>query len=93
MTSRSDNLKLLYGDKMNEEEEINCILVTGGCGFIGSNFIRHMLNKYSSLKIINLDALTYAGNPENLKGLDDDPRYRFVRGDIRDKKLVDKIIK
>jgi len=78
---------------MNEEEEINCILVTGGCGFIGSNFIRYMLNKYSSLKIIDLDALTYAGNLENLKGLNDDSRYRFVKGDIRDKKLVDKIIK
>ena len=78
---------------MNKKEEFNCVLVTGGYGFIGSNFIRYVLNKYNSTDIINLDALTYAGNPDNLKGLDDDSRYRFVKGDIRDKKLVDKIIK
>jgi dTDP-glucose 4,6-dehydratase len=65
-----------------------CILVTGGCGFIGSNFIRHMLSKYP-YRIINLDKLTYAGNPENLKDLDHDSRYLFVKGDIAEKKDVE----
>lgn len=58
------------------------ILVTGGCGFIGSNFIRHLLSHGSAEKIINLDLLTYAGNLENLADVQDDPRYEFVRGDI-----------
>ena len=58
------------------------ILVTGGCGFIGSNFIRHMLSHGNAEKIINLDLLTYAGNLENLADVQDDPRYEFVRGDI-----------
>ena len=60
------------------------ILVTGGAGFIGSNFIRFALANRPELKITNLDALTYAGNLENLKGLEDEPRYRFVKGDILD---------
>ena len=64
------------------------ILVTGGCGFIGANFIRLELDSYPDLEITNLDALTYAGNPDNLAGLDDEPRYRFVRGDIADRPLV-----
>jgi len=67
------------------------ILVTGGAGFIGSNFIRLVL-KETSHKVINLDALTYAGNLENLKEIENDKRYQFVKGDIRDQKLVDKIL-
>ncbi len=67
------------------------ILVTGGCGFIGSNFIRFVLQQVKNVRIINLDKLTYAGNPYNLVGLDHDPRYRFVAGDICDKELVDSI--
>ncbi|MBI3097064.1 MAG: dTDP-glucose 4,6-dehydratase [Planctomycetes bacterium] len=59
-------------------------LVTGGCGFIGSNFIRRCLHADPDLSIVNLDLLTYAGNPENLADLDTHPRYRFVRGDIAD---------
>ncbi|NQT18545.1 MAG: dTDP-glucose 4,6-dehydratase [Planctomycetes bacterium] len=58
------------------------ILVTGGCGFIGSNFIRHMLSHGKVEKIINLDLLTYAGNLENLADVEADPRYEFVRGDV-----------
>jgi dTDP-glucose 4,6-dehydratase len=58
------------------------ILVTGGCGFIGSNFIHYMLGEYSDCHIINLDALTYAGNPENLKKLEGNKRYHFIKGDI-----------
>jgi len=59
------------------------ILVTGGCGFIGSNFVRYLLSRYPHT-ITNLDKLTYAGNLENLRGVDTDPRYRFARGDIAD---------
>ena len=60
------------------------LLVTGGCGFIGSNFIRHMLANSNVATIVNLDLLTYAGNPENLADLAGDPRYEFVHGDICD---------
>lgn len=65
------------------------ILVTGGAGFIGSNFIRHVLAEELPWQIVNLDALTYAGNPENLAHLMEDKRYEFVHGDIRDSELLD----
>ncbi len=67
------------------------ILVTGGAGFIGSNFIKHMLEKYNNYKIVNLDLLTYAGNLENLKDVESCENYKFVKGDITDKVLVEKI--
>ena len=66
-------------------------LVTGGAGFIGSNFVIYMINKYPEVKIINLDALTYAGNLENLKSLEGNSNHIFVQGDIGDKELVSKI--
>jgi len=69
------------------------ILVTGGAGFIGSNFIRYLLKNYSDFEIINLDALTYAGNLENLLEIQDNPRYQFVRGDISDFELVNSLVK
>jgi len=69
------------------------ILVTGGAGFIGSNFIRHTLNKYADYSIVNLDKLTYAGRKENLKDVENNSRYRFVKGDICDAKIVTEIIK
>ena len=69
------------------------ILVTGGAGFIGSNFVRYMVNKYSDYHIINLDALTYCGNLENLKDIEDKDNYTFVKGDIRDKDVVDELVK
>lgn len=69
------------------------ILVTGGAGFIGSNFIRHMLNKYPDYEIINLDKLTYAGNLENLKDIEKNKRYEFVKGDIADPKIVAKWVR
>ena len=64
------------------------ILVTGGAGFIGSNFVRHVLGNHSGDAVVNLDKLTYAGNLENLRDVEKDPRYRFVRGDICDGALV-----
>ena len=64
------------------------LLVTGGAGFIGNCFVRHILNKYPDYKVINLDALTYAGNLENLKDVENNPNYKFVHGNICDKKLV-----
>lgn len=65
------------------------ILVTGGAGFIGSNFIRHILNKKSVYKILNFDKLTYAGNLDNLKGLERNPNYAFIKGDICDSRAVE----
>lgn len=64
------------------------LLVTGGAGFIGSCFVRHILNKYPEYQIINIDALTYAGNIENLKDIQNNPNYTFVHGDICDKNLI-----
>lgn len=69
------------------------ILVTGGAGFIGSNFIHYILEKYPDYKIVNLDKLTYAGNLENLKDIESNPNYKFVWGDIAGQAFVDKIIK
>jgi len=69
----------------------NTILVTGGAGFIGSNFI-HLLVKERDWKIVNLDALTYAGNLENLSSLEGNPRYKFVHGRIEDKHLVEEVM-
>jgi len=64
------------------------ILVTGGAGFIGSHFIRMVLLRHPSTRVVNLDKLTYAGNLDNLSDVQDDPRYEFILGDIRDKALV-----
>jgi dTDP-glucose 4,6-dehydratase len=68
------------------------ILVTGGAGFIGSNFVRFALRKEVQVRVTNLDALTYAGNLENLADVESDPRYRFVRGDVSDLPLVERLI-
>lgn len=68
------------------------LLVTGGAGFIGSNFIRYMLRAHPDYNIVNLDSLTYAGNPNNLKDCDSNPRYTFIRGDICDVPLVNTIM-
>ena len=67
-------------------------LITGCAGFIGSNFVYYMLSHHEDIRLINLDALTYAGNLENLKGVEDDPRHIFVQGDIGDKALVASLI-
>ena len=68
------------------------ILVTGGCGFIGSNFVRYLLARYPGCNVTNLDKLTYAGNLENLADLEGDRRYRFVRGDVCDPQAVDPLV-
>jgi dTDP-glucose 4,6-dehydratase len=67
-------------------------LITGGCGFIGANFIHLLLRQEDECRIINLDKLTYAGNPNNMKGIASDPRYRFVKGDICDQPLVQQLL-
>lgn len=67
------------------------LLVSGGAGFIGSNFIRYILSRRDVERLVNLDLLTYAGNLENLRGVDQDPRYGFVRGDVRDRALVEEL--
>jgi dTDP-glucose 4,6-dehydratase len=68
------------------------ILVTGGAGFIGSNFVRYLLSSREGVQVVNLDALTYAGNRENLSEFDSHPGYHFVRGDICDRKLVESLL-
>jgi dTDP-glucose 4,6-dehydratase len=69
------------------------VVVTGGCGFIGSNFIRYLLETDPDVAVINLDLLTYAGNLANLDGVDTNPRYRFVRGDITDRDAVREVMR
>ncbi|MEM2664914.1 MAG: GDP-mannose 4,6-dehydratase, partial [Candidatus Methanomethylicia archaeon] len=64
------------------------ILITGGLGFIGSNFIRYVLNNYSDIEIINVDNLSYGSNPSNLKDYEFDNRYRFIKGDIANKSMM-----
>lgn len=68
-------------------------LVAGGAGFIGSNFIHYMLKKYNEIRVINLDKLTYAGNLENLKSIENNPSYNFIQGDVCNKELVESLFK
>ena len=74
--------------KVAERLFMSTILVTGGCGFIGSNFIRYLIEIDSNVHIINFDALTYAGNPDNLADIAGNRRYRFVHADIADRSAV-----
>src|SRR5512146_2925830 len=69
------------------------ILVTGGAGFIGSNFIRYILNKYPDYKVFNYDKLTYAGHLSSLTDVELNPNYKFIKGDIADRDRVDSVIR
>lgn len=68
------------------------ILITGGSGFIGSNFVRYILENHPDYKVVNLDKLTYAGNPDNLKGIEEGDKYCFIEGDICDNTLIEDIV-
>jgi dTDP-glucose 4,6-dehydratase len=72
----------------NSVHSFSSVLVTGGAGFIGSHVVRRLLNEHPEMRVVNLDALTYAGNLENLRDVENDARYTFVRGDIQDSALV-----
>jgi len=72
---------------------LKTILVTGGAGFIGSNFVKLMLEKYPEYKMINIDALTYAGNLVNLKAIENNPNYEFIKADVRDREKIEAIFK
>src|SRR5690554_4095480 len=76
---------------MSTEAFKRTIVITGGAGFIGSHVVRLFVNKYPDYKIINLDKLTYAGNLENLKDIEDKPNYIFIKEDICDKSLIKEI--
>jgi len=82
------------GTNLTAERRIDdrTLLITGGAGFIGSNFIHFLLKRYPGVRIVNLDKLTYAGNLDNLRDVEGDPRYEFVKGDIRDKDPVREIM-
>lgn len=69
------------------------LLITGGAGFIGSNFIRYILNKYPDYQVVNYDKLTYAGNLDNLKDIENNSHYKFVHGDVADEKSIDQVMK
>jgi dTDP-glucose 4,6-dehydratase len=71
---------------------MKCLVVTGGCGFIGSNFVRDQLERYSEQSIVNIDKLTYAGNPENLTDVEGDPRYRLEKLDICDRSSIQALL-
>jgi dTDP-glucose 4,6-dehydratase len=81
-----------YKIKIMTNQDSQTILVTGGSGFIGANFIHYWLERYDQDRIINLDALTYAGNPESLKQIENSPNYTFIQGNICDATLVDKVM-
>ena len=68
------------------------IMVTGGAGFIGANYVRYMLERDADVQIVNLDALTYAGSRDNLKDLPDESRHEFVQGDICNRELVERLL-
>ena len=93
--SCAHNKDPMLGNAPSVERQVDgkMLLVTGGAGFIGSNFIHYLLRKYEKIEIINLDKLTYAGNLDNLKDIEADPRYEFVHGDIRDKELVRRLMR
>ena len=87
-----DNFSKLFEKSLELKGDIKNILVCGGAGFIGSNFIHHMLETHPNYKIVNYDKLTYAGNLENLSDIENNPNYTFVQGDITDLDFLNKTI-
>lgn len=88
------DLKSKIGQSESIQKEVitmKSILITGGAGFIGSNFVHYVLQRYPGIRLVNLDVLTYAGNLENLESVKDDARYTFVKGDIRNRELVERL--
>lgn len=77
----------------NTKMERKKIIITGGAGFIGSHVVRRFVNKFPNYEIVNLDALTYAGNLANLKDVENKPNYKFIKGDITDAKFIDELFK
>ncbi|MBN2072402.1 MAG: dTDP-glucose 4,6-dehydratase [Actinobacteria bacterium] len=92
-TDNSTGRKYDHEENILEIRKFETLLVTGGAGFIGSNFIHYIMKKYPGYRVINLDKLTYAGNPENLKDIESSPEYYFIKGDISDRSLVNEIFK
>ncbi|PLX21062.1 dTDP-glucose 4,6-dehydratase [Candidatus Parcubacteria bacterium] len=86
------NFSALFELSLDLSEGVKNVLVCGGAGFIGSNFVRHMLEAHPSYKIVNFDKLTYAGNLENLRDIEKNPNYTFVQGDITDLEQLNKTI-
>ncbi len=86
------NFSLLFEKSLEISESVKNILVCGGAGFIGSNFVRHMLEAHPNYRIVNYDKLTYAGNLENLRDIENNPNYTFVQGDIIDLEFLNKTI-
>lgn len=81
------------GTTLHTSEKHMKLLVTGGLGFIGSNFVHHMLNKHDDIQITNIDKLSTGSNPENLKDIETDKRYTLVKGDIANKDLIKNLVK
>ncbi|MCG2677140.1 GDP-mannose 4,6-dehydratase, partial [bacterium] len=90
--NRGEKLAINSAKFKKQKKKKMRILVTGGAGFIGSNFIKHILTKYPDYEVVNLDKLTYSGNLENLKDVENNPNYRFIKGDICDAQIVEKAI-
>lgn len=93
---RQKSAKLLYGSSILPAASMfkyKNILVTGGAGFIGSHFVRYLLSQYKDVNVVNVDLLTYCGNPENLKDVSKNPRYRFYKADIGDLGAMAHILK
>jgi len=88
---KNNSSSKIHNSSPNIHHPTSVILVTGGAGFIGSNFIHYLFKEHPDYEVINLDKLTYAGNLENLKGVDDKPNYHFVKGDIANRELVEYI--
>jgi NAD(P)-dependent dehydrogenase (short-subunit alcohol dehydrogenase family) len=79
------------GYEVRNANDMKCILITGGAGFIGSHVVRRMVRHYPDLQILNLDLLTYAGNLENLRDVENSPNYQFIRGDITDAAFLEQL--